>query len=464
MRGTSGERGFGDPTFPADPDGGVRRRRDPKGRDRALLIATRTARGFGSGALSIVLALDLAASGYSALVIGALLGLALGFASVWTLAVPRFERAWGRHRVFAIGGIAFAAGGLLLWLGLSSPLAVLASLALGGIVAGSSDVSPLGALEQAALADVTAPASRTRTFASYNLAGYLGSAFGALLAGPLSGFSFGGALASTNGLHDTAVLLYGLLGFALVPAYLRLSTEIDRHVVRAGPTGLSRESRSPVYTLAGLFTVDAFGGGLILNSLVVYYLATRFAPSVDVLGVVFFLANVAAALSLVLSVPIAQRIGLVRTMVFTHLPSSVLLIAFAFSPTFLVAAVLWVLRSTLSQMDVPTRQAFTQAIVPPAERAAAASVTTAARSGNALGGPVTGAFLGAGGPWVAGPFILAGSVKIAYDLALYTRFRKLPLRPEPEEATTGDGARAPTAPGPSAGAPPDEPAEAPRVP
>lgn len=386
-------------------------------------MAARSARGFGAGALSIVLALDLAGTGYSALAIGIALGLALAFASVWALAAPRLERRWGRRSVLGVGAAALAAGGFLLWTELEQPVAVIAALALGGIVAGSSDVSPLGALEQAALADRASTTRQTETFAAYNLVGYVGGAFGALVAGPLTSLStaaIGGGIAPA---HDTAILFYGLLGGALIPTYLGLSREVGRHVERAAPVALSPESKRRVYALASLFSVDAFGGGLIINSLVVYYLAARFAPPVELLGALFFLGNVTAALSLALAIPIARRVGLIRTMVFTHLPSSVLLIAFAFAPGFLIAAAVWVARSTLSQMDVPTRQAFTQAVVPPRERATAAGMTTAARSASALGGPVTGALLGAGGPWVAGPFVLAGTIKIAYDLAIYTRFR-----------------------------------------
>lgn len=405
-------------------------------------MVTRSLRGLGAGALSIVLALDLQAAHYAPLLVGLALGLALGFGSAWSLVAPRLERRWGRRRTLLVGAVSLAAGGLLLWFDLANPAVLLAALALGGIVAGLSDVSPLGALEQAALADVTDTGTRTRDFALYNLLGYLGGAFGALVAGPLYAASAG---AGSTTPHDLTMLLYMFVGLAVVPAYLGLSREAAR-LAEPGPApGLSRESRSRVLGLAGLFSVDAFGGGLIVNSLVVYYLVTRFSPPVDLVGLLFFASNLAAALSLVLAVPIARRIGLVRTMVFTHLPSSVLLIAFAVAPVFWAATLLWVLRATLSQMDVPTRQAFTQVIVPARERASAAGLTTASRSASALGGPVTGAFLGAGGPWLAGPFVLAGSIKIAYDLALYAGFRNVgPVEAPPPGARGGAG----TGPGP----------------
>jgi len=398
--------------------------------DRILLMGTRTARGFGAGALSIVIALDLSGAGYSSFAIGILLGLALGGAAAWAIAVPRIELRWRRRSVFALSAGALALGGLLLWVDLGNPAVLLAALLLGGIVAGGADVSPLGALEQAALAGTTADRVRTQTYAVYNLLGYVGVALGALAAGPLNalgGPTFPGFPA---GPHDATLLFYGLLGLALVPAYRSLSSEVDRRAAGERPSPLSPPSRPVVYSLSALFSVDAFAGGLIVNSLVVYYFASQFHPGVDLLGFVFFLSNMAAGLSLILAAPLARRFGLVNTMVFTHIPSNVFLILVVVAPSFLIASVLWVARATLSQMDVPTRQSYTQAVVPAEDRAAAAGYTTAARSCQAFGAPVTGAFLSAGGPWVTAPFALAGCVKIGYDAAVYTRFRK--LRP-PEE-------------------------------
>ncbi|MGA8605192.1 MAG: MFS transporter [Thermoplasmata archaeon] len=399
-------------------------------RDRWLLMGARTARGFGAGALSIVIAADLAGAGYSSFVIGVLLGLALGGAAVWAIAVPRLELRWRRRSVFVLSALALALGGGLLWADIGSPAVLLAALLLGGIVAGGADVSPLGALEQAALAGTTEPRSRTQTYAVYNLLGYVGIAVGALAAGPLS--SLGGAAFSglPSGPHDTTLLFYGLLGLGLIPAYQGLSRDVDRLAVKNQPSPLSPPSRPIVYSLSALFSVDAFAGGLIVNSLVVFYFATRFNPGLDILGLVFFLSNLAAGLSLVLAAPLARRFGLVNTMVFSHIPSNVFLIFVVFAPTFPIASALWIARASLSQMDVPTRQSYTQAVVPPEDRAAAAGYTTAARSCQAFGAPVTGSFLAAGGPWIAAPFALAGSVKIAYDVAVYSRFRK--LRP-PEE-------------------------------
>ncbi len=397
---------------------------DPRPRwDRAVLYAARTARGVGAGALSIVFALDLAHAGDSPVLIGLLLGGSLAGGAAAAAALPHLEAHGARRSIFALNAAALAIGGFLLWLAPGNLAVVIVALALGGIVAGGSDVSPLGAAEQATLAGSVPPADRTRAFAVYSLLGYGGAAAGSLLAAPLSAqsLSFPGP-----GLHDPVLLLYGLIGVGLIPLYRSLSREVDRAAVRPTRAALSPEGRSTVRALAALFAVDAFGGGLIANSLVVYLFVLRFDPPLAELSILFAVSSLGAGLSLLLAVPLARRFGLVRTMVFSHLPSNLILIGIAFVPTFFGAAVLWVGRSLLSQMDVPTRQSYTQSVVAPADRAAAAGYTTAARSSQALGSPVAGGLVAAGGPWIAAPFAVAGIIKAGYDLALYARCRHRP--------------------------------------
>jgi MFS family permease len=348
-------------------------------------------------------------------------------ASVWSVAAERIERSIGRRSTFVVSALALAAGGFLLFGWISSPYVVVLAGLLGGILASSSDIGPLPTLEQATLASVVGEQSRTPAFSRYNLMGYAGGAAGALLAGPLT--SFGGGLLPAS--HDLVLLLYGLTGVGLIPGYLRFSKEADRLPQVEPRRPLSPDSRKKILTLSGLFSVDAFGGGLVANFLVTLWLRAHFGASESVIGVVLALAMVGAAGSLLLTAPLARRFGLVNTMVFTHMPSSVLLILFAFAPTLAVAGGLWVGRSLISQMDVPTRQSFVQAIVAPEERTAAAGYTTAARTTSALGGPVTGAFLSLGGPWTAAPFVIAGTTKVAYDAALYSGFHNVEA---PEEA------------------------------
>jgi MFS family permease len=393
--------------------------------DRFILYASRTVRAFGAGALAVALALDLG-SAYSALLAGIFLALSMVGASVWALAAGRIERAIGRRRAFVLSAVSLAVGGLLLFEWVASPLIVCVALLLGGILASSSDIGPLPSLEQATLASVVQDRSRTRTFVEYNLLGYLGSAAGALAAPPLMTLGQG----SIAGPRDLVLLVYGLLGFLLVPIYLRFSSRADRPPEAVSRAPLSPVSRSRISTLSALFSADAFGGGLVANFLVTLWLRARYGASGETIGIVLALAMAGAAVSLLLASSLASRYGLVNTMVFTHMPSSVILVLFAFAPSVAAAGALWVGRSFLSQMDVPTRQSLIQAIVEPEERTTAAGYTTAARSSAALGGPVTGGFLALGGPWLAAPFVLAGSVKIAYDGALYLKFRRVPVREE----------------------------------
>ncbi|MDE1822289.1 MAG: MFS transporter [Euryarchaeota archaeon] len=398
-------------------------------RDQLVLTVTRALRGFASGALAVSLGFELPRVPYALWQIGLFLGVAMAAAAAWALLVPRGAVRLSRRMLFLLGALSVSAGGFLLWFDLANPGILLVALLLGGIVAGGSDISPLASLEQGALSQSVAHHGRTRLFSFYNLAGYLGTAIGAAVAGPLLAVAWVPSAFPWSP-RDGALLLYGVVGLLLVPSYLALSREDARG--DRGPVirPLSQEHRRPVLELSGLFTVDAFGGGLIANTLVVLFLSSRFAAPAETIGIVLSLANLAAAFSLALAAPLARRFGLVKTMVFTHIPSSALLILFAFAPTLLLAASLWVARASLSQMDVPTRQSYTQAIVPKDEGSAAAGYTTAARSAQALGGPVSGALLSAGGPWLSAPFALAGAVKIAYDVALYGRFRD--LRP-PEE-------------------------------
>lgn len=418
----------------------------PSRRDLAVLYASRTARAFGSGSLSVALAIDLATN-YSALGAGIFLALSMVGASVWSLAAGRIERAIGRRQTFVVASIALGVGGLLLFEWLSSPYVVVVALFLGGILASSSDIGPLPALEQATLASVVTDPTRTTAFSRYNLLGYGGNALGALVAAPLTvagGLVFAGH-------HDLVLLLYGLTGLTLIPIYLQLSPRADLLLRAEARRPLSTTSRPKVLRLSALFSVDAFGGGLVANFLVTLWLRTHYNAPESVIGLILAGAMLGAAVSLLLTAPLARRFGLVNTMVFTHIPSSVLLVLFAFAPTLSLAAALWVGRSLISQMDVPTRQSFVQALVAPQERTAAAGYTTAARSTAALGGPVTGAFLTLGGPWIGAPFVLAGGVKIAYDAALYSGFRRArvpeeaaPGEPSPPEGTEGGAGDPPT--------------------
>ena len=299
---------------------------------------------------------------------------------------------------------------------------------VGTLNPSAGDVSLFLPLEQARLAHAVADRDRTALFARYSLVGSLAGAVGALCAGfpeVLGGLLPGGPEAALK----AAFLLYAGLGLASLLLYRRLPAEAPGATV--APAEPLRRSRRIVLTLAALFSLDAFAGGFVVQSLLALWLFERFGLSLATTGAIFFWTGLLSALSYLAAVPIARRIGLVNTMVFTHLPANVCLVLVPFAPSLGPAIALLLLRSALSQMDVPTRTSYVMAVVTPAERAAAASVTAVPRSLAAAASPMlAGSLLAVSGfGW---PLVIGGGLKIAYDLTLLAMFRK--VRPPEENA------------------------------
>ena len=405
-------------------------------RDGRLLFATRIARLFGYGFLSVVLVLYLVEIGFGALEVGAILTLTLvGDAAISLWLTTHADRI-GRRRVLLAGAGLMVLAGLAFLL--SRDLWVLVLTATIGVISPSgNEVGPFLAVEQAALSQTVADRQRTRVFAWYNLAGSFATASGALAAGLL-----GGALQATGASsldsYRAVILGYALIGALLAGLFATLSPAIEAPVRTdvsvATRLGLHR-SQGVVARLAALFALDAFAGGFVIQSIVSYWFATRFGLSIGALGALFFGANILAGVSALLAAPLAARFGLVNTMVFTHLPSNVLLILVPLMPTAPLAVAVLLARFSISQMDVPTRQSYTMAVVDPDERSAAAGVTGIARSVGAAVSPSIAAPLVAGVGLGGLPFVIAGSLKIVYDLLLYRGFRA--IRP-PEETVEAD--------------------------
>jgi MFS family permease len=406
-------------------------------RDGRLLFATRIARLFGYGFLSVVLVLYLVEIGFGAFQVGLLLTLTLvGDAAISLWLTTHADRI-GRRRVLLAGaGLMVLAGIAFL---LSRDIWVLVLTATIGVISPSgNEVGPFLAVEQAALSQTVEDRQRTRIFAWYNLAGSFSTASGALAAGVL-----GGALqvAGNSPLesYQAIILGYALIGVLLAALLTTLSPAIEApiraDVSVATRLGLHR-SQGVVARLAALFALDAFAGGFVIQSIVSFWFATRFGLSIGALGALFFAANILAGVSALLAAPLAARFGLINTMVFTHLPSNVLLILVPLMPTAPLAVALLLARFSISQMDVPTRQSYTMAVVDPDERSAAAGVTGIARSMGAAVSPSIAAPLmasvGVGGL----PFVIAGSLKIVYDLLLYRSFRA--HRPPEERRPAAD--------------------------
>jgi MFS family permease len=406
--------------------------------DGRLLFGTRLIRLFAYGALSIVLALYLAERGLSDSQIGLLLSLTLLGDVIISLLITAIADRVGRRRMLMIGASLLVGAGLVF--AISDQLLVLTIAAIIGTISPSgAEVGPFLAIEQAILPQ-TAPANhRTQIFAWYNLAGSIATALGALSGGLVAQvLQQAGYAAITS--YQVVIIGYAFFGIGLLWLFGRLSPHAEAlqpsHTHVTTPTrswiGLHR-SRRVVVHLAALFALDAFAGGLVVQSLVAYWFQQRFGVSPAVIGGIFFGANLLAALSALAAARVAARIGLINTMVFTHLPSNILLILVPLMPTLPLAIIVLLARFSISQMDVPTRQSYTMAVVDPDERSAAAGVTTIVRTAASAASPfLTGLLLQAA--LLSFPFFLAGGLKIIYDLLLYRSFaQRAPALAPPEE-------------------------------
>jgi MFS family permease len=381
---------------------------------------------FGYGLASVVLVLYLAALGLPDPVIGLLLTLTLlGDAAISLWLTTHADRV-GRRRVLFVGALLMCLAGVGFASSSAFPVLVLAAT-IGVISPSGNEVGPFLAVEQASLSQTIADRARTRVFAWFNLTGSFATAAGALVGGGVAGTLIATGRAPVDA-YRFVIVLYACLGLVLAVLFWRVSPLVE--AAQAPDVSVTRRlglhrSRSIVARLSALFALDAFGGGLVVQSLVAYWFHLRFGADVAVLGAVFFGANLLAGISALAAARIAERIGLVRTMVFTHLPSNVLLAAVPLMPTLPLAIIVLLARFSISQMDVPTRQSYTMAVVDPDERSAAAGVTGIARSLGASVSPLIAAPLFGVASLAAVPFLLAGGLKIGYDILLYRGFRSL---------------------------------------
>jgi MFS family permease len=396
-------------------------------RDLNLIFLTRGVRAFGDGFVSVLLAAYLAELGYAGWRIGVIATTTLVGTAAATLLVGVIADRAGRRRTLILGALLASATGVAL--ASTSMFPLLLAIALAGTINPTAgDIGVFLPVEQAIVPQMVEPAQRTSAFARLNLVSTLSSATGALFAG-VPAFAERWAGAESLDVMRTMLALYSALAVANLLAYRALSPAVEASGER--PVRPLHRSRGVVMQLSALFALDAFAGGFVVQSMLALWLFERFGLSVDQAGAIFFAAGVCTALSFLAASRVADRFGLINTMVFTHLPSNILLIAVALMPNVWLAIAMLLARQSLSQMDVPTRQSYTMAVVDPDERAAAASVTGVARSVSSAGSPVlSGALLGATAfGW---PLVIAGALKSAYDLLLLARFRS--LRPEEEAA------------------------------
>ena len=401
-------------------------------RDSALLVAARVTRLFAYGFLSVILVLYLTEIGVSEVSAGLLLTLALAGDAAVSLWLAATADRRGRRRMLLIGAVLMAVGGAVFaatsnwWL-----LAIAATI--GVISPTGKEVGPFLSIEQAALTAIVPPARRTHAFAWFHFAASVAAAAGALAGGAAVEALRGAGFSSVEA-YRALLAAYAGAGVVLFALFLGLSPSVEASAAdRTASTrpwlGLHR-SRAVVMRLSALFALDAFAGAFIVQSVMAYWFHVRFGIGEAAIGAILFGANLLAGVTSLGAAWLASRIGLVKTMFVTHLPSNVLLCLVPLMPTLELAVAVLLVRFSISQMDVPTRQSYTMAVVAPDERSAAAGITAIARSAGAAVAPVLGGLVLAAS--LAAPFFVSGGLKIVYDLLLYRGFRA--LRP-PEERT-----------------------------
>ena len=377
-----------------------------------------------------MLVLYLVAVGLSEWETGVLLSATLLGDTLVSLYLTTRADRFGRRRMLIAGAALMTTAGLVFALTQQFWLLVVVGT-IGVISPSGHEVGPFLPIEQAALSQVVPDRLRTDVFAWYALAGSLASAGGSLVAGLLTD-----ALQTTWGpvaSYRSIVILYATLGLVLCALFLRLSAAAEAPPVArlaAGASSFARlsglhRSQGVVLRLSALFALDSFGGGFVVQSFAAYWFHRRYGVDPATLGALFFAANVFAGFSALVASRLAHRIGLINTMVVTHLPSNVLLMLIPLMPNLPLAATLLLLRFSISQMDVPTRQSYTMAVVAPDERAAASGITGVARTTGAAISPLFAGLLFAQPALINVPFYLAGILKSAYDLLLFRAFRRL---------------------------------------
>jgi MFS family permease len=398
-----------------------------------ILICIQALRALLYGYSAVLLGEIFAREGLSIATVGAIFTAMLVGMALTSLAVGRWGQAVGDVRLyrglFVVLGLAGTAFALSEWI----PLLIVAALS-GTLSTDANESGPITSLEQAMLSGV-APHTRPRVFGYYNAAAYLAGAVGALAAGGPTALRH--ILPGVPG-DQRWLLAYPVIALLCLWLTTKLPSDFQPHVQQRRRSGMVR-SRGNIQRLAALFAVDAFGGGLVVQSFIVFWFQRRFGASIGLMGLVFFGVGLLQGASSLAAPRLASRIGLLNTMVFTHLPSNVLLASVALMPSLPLAIAALLGRSVLSQMDVPARQAYLAALVDPEERIAAAAYTNSARyAGRPLGPVGAGALMQEAA--IQAPFLAAGAIKVLYDIALFVMFRRVvtdEARPAPPEPAAG---------------------------
>lgn len=400
--------------------------------DLLLLFAARLSRLFAYGFLSVILSIYLVQIGLSIAEVGLLLSLTLCGDALISLLLTTYADRFGRRRTLILGALLLIfAGGVFVN---THNFALLVLAAIVGVISPSgNEIGPFLSIEQAALTQLLPDKQRTQVFAWYNLIGSFATACGSLLGGvmPLYLQNLGYSVLDS---YRGVLIAYITIGLILTLLFSCLSNRIETPASNTSiprTLGLHR-SKKTVLHLSLLFALDAFAGGFVVQSIIAYWFQLKFNVHIEVLGWIFFAANILAGISALLASRIAARFGLINTMVFTHIPSNILLCLVPLMPNVTWAIALLLVRFSISQMDVPTRQSYTMAIVAADERSAASGITTIARSVGAAIAPVISGLLLTSPTLISTPFLIAGGVKIVYDVLLYRAFKT--LKPPEEQS------------------------------
>ncbi len=398
-------------------------------KDGKVVLIEKAVRTVPYGFLGVLFSVYLSKElGLDAFLIGVVLALTVASSAIYTLVASVFADHFGRKRTLIFFALTDALAGALLFSSNSLWAPVSAGI-IGNMTVGAGEVGPFLTLEQAILPGVSDSRQRTLGFSVYNLVGYVSSSAGALLSGlpQYVGPGIGGYRPLFM-----AYLASGLLGAYL---YSRLSIKVEKEKTTSSSISVLSEASKPVVKrLSALFALDSFGGGFVGISILSYYFYTRYSLSLDSLGLLFAGTQIITAISFLVAERIARQIGLIKTMVYTHIPSNLLLAMIPFVSSVPIAVGLLLSRQSLSQMDVPTRQSYVMSVVPEADRTPAAGFTNVSRSIAQTPSPSLAGYAIAA-LWLGSPFVIAGGLKVAYDLSLYKIFHR--LKPPQENKATG---------------------------
>ena len=404
-------------------------------KDGKLLLSARIVRAFSYGFLSIVLAIYLKSIGFNEILIGAILSATLVNSVVFTMLASLYADRFGRRKILTLYAVMMAVSGTI-FLMTDNYLALIIAAFIGTVNVTGSETSAFLSIEQATLPKTVKDIRKRNTaFGFYNMVGMLAMSCGVLLSG------FPQILQSHFGLSQIdsfkpLFAIYAVAGLASAVIYYFLSREIELQAATKPISllhgNLSPKSKKIVWKLSALFSVDSFAGGFVIQSIVSFWFFAKFNVALTDLALVFSVAGVLTAFSYVLATRLADRIGLINTMVFTHIPANILTVLVAFAPTFPVALGFYLGRMALSQMDVPTRQSYIASVVSDEERIAAAGITNTSRNmTQAISPSIAGVVIQS--LWLSAPFVVGGLLKIVYDVGLYVNFRKVKPSQEQEK-------------------------------